>query len=73
MMFLSEVWFSIEGAPGWLKASAQIFPLTHLLTAARKVMNEGTGLWAVMPELTVLSLMTLFFLLVGSAFFTWNK
>ena len=73
MMFLSEVWFSIEGAPGWLKASAQIFPLTHLLVAARKVMNEGAGLVAVMPEITVLGAMSLAFLLVGAALFSWNK
>ena len=73
MMFLSEVWFSIEGAPVWLKASAQIFPLTHLLSAARKVMNEGAGLVAVMPEITVMCAMTLGFLLVGAAFFSWNK
>jgi ABC-type multidrug transport system permease subunit len=29
MMFLSEVWFSLEGAPQWVKSSAKIFPLTH--------------------------------------------
>ncbi|MGD9309618.1 MAG: ABC transporter permease [Desulfosarcina sp.] len=73
MMFLSEVWFSIEGAPGWLKASANIFPLTHLLTAARKVMNEGAGLMAVMPEMIVLCAMTAGFLLTGAALFSWNK
>ena len=73
MMFLSEVWFSIEGAPDWLKASAQIFPLTHLLAAARKVMNEGAGLVVVMPEISVLCAMSLAFLLVGAALFSWNK
>ena len=73
MMFLSEVWFSIEGAPGWLKASAKIFPLTHLLTAARKVMNEGQGLLTVMPEIGILGAMTLTFLLVGAMLFSWNK
>ena len=73
MMFLSEVWFSIEGAPGWLKASAKIFPLTHLLTAARKVMNEGQGLLTVMPEMGILGAMTLTFLLVGAMLFSWNK
>jgi ABC-2 type transport system permease protein len=73
MMFLSEVWFSIEGAPAWLKASAKIFPLTHVLTAARKVMNEGAGLLAVMPEITILCAMTLTFLLVGAALFSWYK
>lgn len=73
MMFLSEVWFSIEGAPDWLKAVAKIFPLTHLLTAARKIMNEGQGLVAVMPEVGILCAMTLAFLLIGAAFFSWNK
>ncbi|BBO67127.1 transport permease protein [Desulfosarcina alkanivorans] len=73
MMFLSEVWFSIEGAPAWLKAAAKIFPLTHVLTAARKVMNEGAGLLAVTPEMTILCAMTLAFLLVGAALFSWYK
>jgi len=73
MMFLSEVWFSIEGAPHWLKAAAKIFPLTHLLTAARKIMNEGAGLAAVLPEITILSAMTLGFLAIGAALFSWNR
>jgi len=73
MMFLSEVWFSIEGAPTWLQVSAKIFPLTHLLKASRKVMNEGAGLVAVMPEITILCAMTLAFLLAGAALFSWNK
>ena len=72
MMFLSEVWFSIEGAPGWLKMVAKIFPLTHMLVAARKIMNEGQGLAAVLPELSVLLAMTLGFLIVGAALFSWN-
>jgi len=73
MMFLSEVWFSLEGAPAWLQASAKIFPLTHLLRAARKVMNEGQGLVAVLPEMTILYGMTLAFLLIGATLFSWNK
>lgn len=72
MMFLSEVWFSIEGAPDWLKAAAKIFPLTHLLTAARKIMNEGVGMAAVLPEIAILFAMTVGFLAVGAALFSWN-
>jgi ABC-type transport system involved in cytochrome c biogenesis permease component len=41
MMFLSEVWFSLEGAPQWVKSFAKIFPLTHMLTAARGVFDVG--------------------------------
>ena len=45
MMFLSEVWFSLEGSPRWLKLTAKIFPLTHMPMAARSVMNDGATLF----------------------------
>jgi ABC-type polysaccharide/polyol phosphate export permease len=73
MMFLSEVWFSLEGAPQWVKSFAKIFPLTHMLTAARKVMHDAAGLIDVGPEIMILSLMTLGFLTLGAALFSWNK
>ena len=73
MMFLSEVWFSLEGAPGWVKSFSNIFPLTHMLTAARKVMHDGTGLFTIAPEIVVLSAMTLGFLALGASLFSWNK
>jgi ABC-type multidrug transport system permease subunit len=73
MMFLSEVWFSLEGAPQWVKSFAKIFPLTHMLTAARKVMHDAAGLIDVGPEIMILSLMTLGFLSLGAALFSWNK
>ena len=73
MMFLSEVWFSLEGAPQWLTSVAQIFPLTHLLNAVRKIMHDGAGLMGVSFEIVILSVMTLAFLTVGAAMFSWNK
>ena len=73
MMFLSEVWFSLEGAPKWVKMFAEIFPLTHLLRAVRKIMNDGAGLFDVSLELSVLSLMTMTFLIAGASMFSWNK
>jgi len=73
MMFLSEVWFSIEGAPQWVKILSQIFPLTHLLNAVRKVMHDGATLLDVGLEITVLMVMTLVFLATGAALFSWNK
>jgi ABC-type multidrug transport system permease subunit len=73
MMFLSEVWFSLEGAPAWVKGVSQIFPLTHILTAVRKIMHDGAGLMEVGVEITILTLMTLGFLAVGAAMFSWNK
>ena len=73
MMFLFEVWFSIEGAPQWIKWIAATFPLTHLLTAARKIMNDGAGLSDVMPELIILSVMTGVCLIIGATLFSWNE
>ena len=73
MMFLSEVWFSIEGAPSWVKGVAQVFPLTHLLKGVRMIMNDGATLGGVAWELTVLLVMTLIFLLIGARLFSWNK
>ncbi len=73
MMFLSEVWFSLEGAPGWVKTVANIFPLTHMLKAARSVMHDGVGIMNVSLELFILAAMTLVFLIVGAGLFSWNK
>jgi len=73
MMFLSEVWFSLEGAPAWIKTVSQVFPLTHLLTATRKVMNDGASLADVSYELSALLLMTAVCLVIGASLFSWNK
>jgi ABC-type multidrug transport system permease subunit len=73
MMFLSEVWFSLEGAPAWVRAAANIFPLKHLLDAARAVMNDGAALVDVSPQLGVLAGMTLLFLVVSASLFSWTR
>jgi ABC-type multidrug transport system permease subunit len=73
MMFLSEVWFSLEGAPAWVKSISNIFPLTHILTAVRKIMHDGASLLDVGVEITILALMTLGFLSLGAGMFSWNK
>ena len=73
MMFLSEVWFSIEGAAGWVQKIAQALPLTHFLTAARKVMNDGATLSQVSYEMWFLAVFSLVCLAVGSAFFSWTR
>jgi ABC-type multidrug transport system permease subunit len=73
MMLLSEVWFSLEGAPRWVNTIAQFLPLTHMLKAVRKVMHDGAGLMDVSLEMTVLALMTLIFLVVGASLFSWSK
>ena len=41
MMFLSEVWFSLEGAHPIVRKISNLFPLTHLVEGARNIMNHG--------------------------------
>lgn len=73
MMLLSGVWFSLEGAHPIVQQTAQVFPLTHILEAARAVMTDGAGLMEVKDNLIVLSLMTLVFLSMGSWMFSWGS
>lgn len=72
MMFLSGVWFSLEGAKPWMKMIANCFPLTHVIGAARAIMTEGAGLVQIAPSLTVLAVMTVVFLVSGSWLFRWR-
>ncbi len=72
MMFLSGVWFSLEGSHPWVQNLALIFPLTHIIDAARAVMIDGAGLWQIAPQLTVLGLSSLLFLGLGAALFRWK-
>jgi ABC-type multidrug transport system permease subunit len=72
MMLLSGVWFSLEGAPGWLQAAAKALPLTQMLDAARAVMLDGAGFAAVLPQLAWLLVMTVLFLGIAAAGFRWR-
>ena len=72
MMFLSGVWFSLEGAPRPLRLLADAFPLTHMIDAARAVMTEGATLAQVSGHLAVLAVMTAVFLAVGAWSFRWE-
>ncbi|HSO10547.1 MAG TPA: ABC transporter permease, partial [Desulfoprunum sp.] len=73
MMFLSEVWFSLEGSPAWVHNLSQFLPLTHLLTAARRVMNEGGTFADVQFECGILLLGTVVALVIAAALFSWNE
>lgn len=72
MMMLSGVWFSLESASDWVIRIAAIFPLTHILSAARAVMLDGAGLVEIMPQLTILIAMSVVFLVLGALTFRWH-
>jgi ABC-2 type transport system permease protein len=72
MMLLSGIWYSLEGSPRWVQLLAQIFPLTHMLNAARAVMIDGAGIAAVAPDLAYLGLTAVAFLAFGAWSFRWQ-
>ena len=72
MMFLSGVWFSLEGLHPWVQKVALIFPLTHITHAARGIMLDGAGLLTILPNLVALLVMSVIFLLLGVLLFRWE-
>jgi ABC transporter DrrB family efflux protein len=72
MMLLSGIWFSLEGSPRWVQWVAHMFPLTHVLDAARAVMLDGGGLAQIAPHLLFLGATALAFLAFGAWSFRWR-
>jgi ABC-2 type transport system permease protein len=72
MMLLSGVWFSLEGSPRWMQLVAQLFPLTHILQAARAITLDGAGAGTIRVDLAYLAGTTLVFLAVGAFSFRWR-
>ena len=72
MMFLSGVWFSLEGTNPIMQKIAEVLPLTHITAAARAIMIDGAGLVDVSYHLSVLFVQTILFLLIGTLLFRWE-
>ena len=72
MMFLSGIWFSLEGAHPWMQKFALILPLTHVTKAAREIMIDGAGLLQVADHLLVLGLTSVVLLVIGARIFRWE-
>lgn len=72
MMLLSGVWFSLEGSPPWVQWVAGLFPLTHVLDAARAVMIDGAGPADISTHLIYLATTAVVFLAFGAWSFKWR-
>ncbi len=72
MMFLSGVWFSLEGIHPLLQKAALIFPLTHLINGARAIMLDGAGFAEISPYLITLTIMSAILLAIGAITFRWE-
>ena len=73
MMILSGAFFSLDGSPRWVQLIAEIFPLTHMLNAARSIMLDGTPLLDLGYPLFMLLGMTAAFMTFGSLLFKWTQ
>lgn len=73
MMFLSEVWFSLEGARPWVQKASRVMPLTQMIEAARMIMNDGAGIAEVRSHLLILCAMSVACVVTGSLLFTWQR
>jgi ABC-type multidrug transport system permease subunit len=72
MLLLSGVWFSMEGASPAARALSEGLPLTHMVAAARRVMIDGAGVAAVLPEVALLSGLALVLLAGAARAFRWE-
>jgi ABC-2 type transport system permease protein len=72
MMLVSGIWFSLEGSPRWIQWVSHIFPLTHVLDAARAVMLDGAGIAQIAPNLLYLGATAFIFLAFGAWSFRWR-
>ena len=73
MMFLSEIWFSLEGSPAWVKALAKLMPLWHMSDGMRKVMLEGSNLLQLKHSLLILGVISIVFTTFGALSFKWTS
>jgi ABC-2 type transport system permease protein len=71
LMMLSGVYFSLDGAPGWMQRATDLLPLTPLLKALRGVFNDGTSLASQSQSLTILAVWTVLLFVTATRRFKW--
>lgn len=72
MMFLSGVWFSLEGLHPVVQKLALFFPLTHLVAAARAIMIDGAGLTQLGGPLAIMLGISVLFIAISAFLFRWE-
>ncbi|QIZ76289.1 ABC transporter permease [Ferrimonas lipolytica] len=72
MMFLSGIWFSLEGSKPWVRIIADFLPLTHLNDANRAIIIDGANLVAIGDHLLVLTAITIGSLVIAGWRFKWQ-
>lgn len=73
MMFLTEVWYSLDNSSNLMKSISKIFPTTYILDSTRDIMFKGAGLLDIKINLFFLFGYTVIFLLLGTLCFKWKE
>lgn len=73
LIFISEVFFSLDGSPDWVLDLAYYSPLYQTTDLMRKVMLDGHSIINFPAELSVLLVTTIVFTLIGSLMFRWTS
>ncbi|MFQ5651974.1 MAG: ABC transporter permease [bacterium] len=72
MIFLSGVYFSVDGMPKFLKPLVEFLPLTHLVRAIRSIFNNGLAFTDVLPQMAILTVWTVVLFGVAIKLFKWE-
>ena len=72
MLLLSEAWFPLDGAPQWVQAISQAFPLTHMVGAVRSIMLDGASLVDVASSIWYLLAISIVSIGLASRLFRWQ-
>lgn len=72
MAFLSGAFIPLEQAPGWLRATANVMPLGHLVKGLQDVMVRGQGPEAALLPIVVLLGFAVVITAIATRFFKWD-
>jgi ABC-2 type transport system permease protein len=72
MLFLGGLFFPINNMPNWVQTIIKLFPIAHLSTAMRQVMNVGEGLAVLWPQTLILAGWVLVTFIISSLTFKWE-
>ena len=72
LMFLGGVFFPISNMPTYLQPIVQALPISHLSTAFREIMNVGTPLTELLPEVGWLCAWLVAGFVIATRLFKWE-
>ncbi|MEU2058156.1 ABC transporter permease [Streptomyces bungoensis] len=72
MSFLSGSFFSLDGAPQWVRAVSYMMPLRYLVKGSEAVLSRGGGLAEALPTMGGMLAFTAVVTALTLRFFRWN-